>query len=338
MSDALGVVGEVAALARILPRLRGAQALVGPGDDAALIAAPDGRVLISTDVLVEGPDFRRAWSAPHELGWKAVATNLADVAAMGGTATGLLVALTAPPDTPVALLEGLADGMAEACRVLSPGVGVVGGDLTASPVLTVAVTVLGDLGGRSPVLRSGARPGDVIAYAGRLGLAAAALRLLFAVGEEDAAALAALRHERAGLLAEQLAPSPPVAAGPVAATAGATAMLDVSDGLLLDASRIASASGAVLDLDRRSLEAEAAAAMTASDLDRTSAPAAPPLDAEAALRLVLAGGEDHGMLACFPGEVPPGFRVLGRVREGAPAVLLDGEAVPGALGWDSFAG
>jgi thiamine-monophosphate kinase len=335
VSDDLATVGERAALARIVPRLAKAEALLGPGDDAAIVAAPDGRVLLSTDAMVEGPDFRRAWSSPGDLGWKAVATNLADIAAMGGRPTGLLVVLAAPGETPVRYLEAIADGMAAACERLSPGVGVVGGDLTRSPVLSLSVTVTGSLDGRPPVLRSGAQPGDVLAYSGRLGLAAAALRFLFAVGEEDEAGIADLRRGRPGLLAEQLAPRPPIGDGVVAAEAGATAMLDVSDGLLLDASRIAEASGVVLDLDGAALEgwADAVVAVTEAEGPATAAPRLGPHEA---LALVLGGGEDHGLLACFPGRVPESFRVLGVVRAGDPAVLIDGAPVDPA-GWDSFA-
>ena len=331
----LATVGERAALARIIPRLGRAQALLGPGDDAAVVAAPDGRVAVSTDSMVEGPDFRLAWSTPEELGRKAVATNLADIAAMGASPTGLVVALAAPGATPVAFLESIADGMAAACARLAPGIGVVGGDLTRSPTLTIAVTVLGDLGGRAPVLRSGARPGHTVAYAGRLGLAAAGLRLLFAVGEDDAVAIADLRRGAGDLLREQLAPEPPVAAGPVAALAGASAMLDVSDGLLLDAARIAESSGVVLDLDLCALQGRADEVVAAAD--GAGLPAAVPrIGPQEALRLVLGGGEDHGLLACFPDAVPEPFRAIGTVRPGAAAVLLSGERAP-ASGWDSFA-
>jgi thiamine-monophosphate kinase len=333
-SDDLASVGERAALARVIPRLSRAQALLGPGDDAAILAVPDGRVLLSTDAMVEGPDFRRAWSTPFELGWKAVATNLADIAAMGGRPTGLLVALGAPGSMPVSELEAIADGMAAACDRLQPGVGVVGGDLTRSPVLSLALTVTGSLDGREPVLRSGARPGDTIAYSGRLGFAAAALRFLFAAGEDDPVAIGELRRAKPGLLAEQLAPRPPIGDGVVAAQAGATAMLDVSDGLLLDATRIAEASGVALDLDGPALEDWAGAVVRVTDPDGlvTSAPRIGPHEA---LALVLGGGEDHGLLATFPGEPPAGFLRLGTVREGAPAVLIDGAPVD-PTGWDSF--
>ena len=188
--------------------------------------------------------------------------------------------------------------------------------------------MVGALDGSSAVTRSGARPGDVVAYAGRLGRAAAALRLLFD-REGDAAALDDLRRTMPELLAEQLAPSPPIAAGPAAARAGATAMLDVSDGLLLDASRLARASGVVLELAGEALRPDVDAVAAALDAD-----------AAAALELVLTGGEDHGLLACFPAgsALPPPFRRIGMVRAGPAAVLLDGsEPSVRRPGWDSFA-
>lgn len=320
-ADALGAVGEAATLARILPRLpEAAAALVGPGDDAAVIRAPDGRYVVTTDTMVHGPDFRLAWSTPYELGWKAAATNLADVAAMGAVPTALVVALAAPPETPVADLERLADGLRDACTALAPGCGVVGGDLSVSETLTIAVTALGDLEGRPPVLRSGARAGEVVAIAGRLGLAATALRRLFSEGvdadgvpDRDAAA----RIPRAAV-AEQLAPRPPIAAGPEAARAGATAMLDVSDGLAIDARRIASASGVAVDLD-----ADAVARVAGEGVE---------------LRQALTGGEDHALLATFPGEaaLPAGFVAIGAVTAGS-GLRVDGIPFEGRGGWDPSA-
>jgi thiamine-monophosphate kinase len=343
VTDDLATVGERAALARIIPRLRTRRrkpddVLLGPGDDAAILAAPDGRVLLSTDAMVEGPDFRLAWSSFHSIGFKAIATNLADIAAMGGRPTGLLVALAAPGDTLVSDLEELAAGMADACGRLTRGLGlpvveVVGGDLTRSAVLSVSVTVVGSLAGREAVLRSGARPGHSIGYSGRLGLAAAALRLLFATGEDDRAAIEELFARKHALLMTQLSPSPPIAAGIDAAEAGATAMLDVSDGLLLDATRIAEASGVILDLDPAVLDEYVDELLDAAQGRKLSVP---PPTREEALGLVLGGGEDHGLLACFPGEPPEGFRRLGTVRQGAPAVLIGSEPVDPS-GWDSFA-
>ncbi|GAA2461641.1 thiamine-phosphate kinase [Agromyces soli] len=325
MEDALsaaasiGRLGEDAVLARVLPRLApGESALLGAGDDAAVVAAADGRFVVTTDLMVHGPDFRLAWSTPFELGWKAAATNLTDVAAMGARPTALTVAIAAPPELDVAVLEGIADGLREALAILAPGAGVVGGDLSVSTVLTLAVTAFGDLEGRAPVLRSGARVGDVLAHAGVRGDAARGLALLFdeardATGEPDASLAALLRRREPELLAAQLAPQPPVAAGVDAAVAGATAMLDVSDGLARDARRIAVASGVGLDFDGGALGPDP--------------------------RLALAGAEDHGLLATFPAGavLPAPFEAIGRVVDAPGRLSLDGEPVE-ALGWDPYSG
>lgn len=332
--DSLGSVGERAALARIIPRLPvGSATVLGPGDDAAVIAVAGGRSVLTTDVMVEGPDFRAAWSSPDDLGRKAVATNLADLAAMGAAPVALLMALAVPASTSVAELESFADGVAAACGELAPGCGVVGGDLTVAPTFTIAVTALGDLQGRQPVRRDGARAGDVLAYSGRLGLAGAALRLLFTeavdeAGRPDRELAATVRARYPAALAAQLAPRPPIGDGPLAASTGATAMLDVSDGLLIDAGRIASASGVVLDLDGDALGEHAAAV----------AEALPPVVGDP-MRFVVSGGEDHGLLACFPpgAVLPGGFRRIGAVRAGDSTVLIDGASPPtGRDGWDSF--
>ncbi|MGC1212354.1 MAG: AIR synthase related protein, partial [Micromonospora sp.] len=155
-------VGEFGLIDRVTARLTyGESCLLGPGDDGAVVAAPDRRVVASTDVLVDGRHFRRDWSTARDIGHRAAAANLADIAAMGATPTALLVALCMPPELETRWAEELADGLgAEAALV---GAGVVGGDMSASPTLTIAVTALGDLAGRPPVVRSGARPGDVVA-------------------------------------------------------------------------------------------------------------------------------------------------------------------------------
>ncbi|MDQ0892678.1 thiamine-phosphate kinase [Agromyces ramosus] len=312
-------LGEDAVLARILPRLRpGDAAILGAGDDAALVHAADGRFVVTTDLMVHGPDFRLAWSTPFELGWKAAATNLTDVAAMGARPTALVVAIAAPPSTDVSVLEGIADGLREGLAALAPGAGVVGGDLSASPVLTLAVTAFGDLAGRSPVLRSGARAGDVVAHAGVRGDAARGLALLFAeatdaTGEPDAALADDLRSRHPELVRAQLAPAPPVAAGVVAALAGATAMLDVSDGLARDARRIAEASGVGIDFDGGALGPDA--------------------------RIALAGAEDHGLLATFPPDtsVPEPFMTIGLVTAASGVLSVDGRPID-TLGWDPYSG
>jgi thiamine-monophosphate kinase len=311
INDTLEAVGEGAVLGRIFPRLPAAASeLVGPGDDAAVVTAPDGRYVVTTDMMVHGPDFRLAWSTPHDLGWKAAASNLSDIAAMGASPTALVVAIAAPADSPVSLLEGIADGLRDACAALAPGCGVVGGDLSVSGTLTIAVTALGDLEGREPVLRSGARIGDVVAVAGALGEAAAALRLLFrdavdGAGHPDPRLAESLRS-RTG---PQLAPTPPISAGRAAAIAGATAMLDLSDGLAIDSGRLARASGVGIDFDSMLLGDDPATAM--------------------------AGGEDHSLLATFPPDaaLPAPFRRIGVCV--ASGIAVDGEAYD-PVGWDPY--
>ena len=318
MDPTVGELSEGRILRRILERLGESNALVGPGDDAAVIAAADGRVVATVDTLVHGPDFRLAWSNAFDLGYKAAAVNLADVAAMGATPTALLVALAMPDATRLSFVTGIADGLRAACRDLAPGCRVEGGDLTVSDTLTIAVTALGALAGRSPVLRSGAEPGDLVAVAGELGRAARGLDILFerftdAAGHPIPVDESLLDHAELADLAAQLRPSPPVWLGPEAADAGATAMMDVSDGLVLDASRMAAASEVTIALESAALGSDVASA--------------------------LAGGEDHALLATFPADrpLPHGFVRVGVVQaRGQDAVLVDGRAHDGRGGWDPY--
>ena len=313
-ADSVRVVGEFGVIARVVAAAgTAAAAEVGPGDDAAVVRAPDGRVVATTDVLVEGRHFRRDWSSPEDVGHKAAAANLADVAAMGARATALLVGVACPPQTSTTWLEGVAAGLAAECAPL--GAAVVGGDTVAaapgSDGVVLSVTALGDLGGRSPVLRSGARAGDVVALAGRLGWSACGLAVLRRGFTSPLAAVAA--HRR---------PEPPYAAGPAAADAGATAMCDVSDGLLADAGHIARASGVDVDLDR--------AAVVRACLE----PRGPLQQVAAALGAdplawVLTGGEDHALLATLPpgAALPHGWTAIGVVRTARhdPGVFVSGE-------------
>ena len=167
-------LGEAGLLAVITPLLPASPVqVVGNGDDCAVLAAPDGRYVVSTDVLVEGHHFRTDWSGPEQVGRRAAAQNLADAAAMGARSVALVVSLVLPGDTPVSWVEGLARGLGEECR--KAGAGVVGGDLSAGESIVIAVTVHGDLEGREPVLRSGAprgprrRPGPERGRAGAAG-------------------------------------------------------------------------------------------------------------------------------------------------------------------------
>lgn len=313
-------MSEAEVLAAIFPRLpESMHTQLGPGDDAAVLAAPDGRYVVTTDMMIEGPDFRRAWSSAHDLGWKAAATNLADVAAMGAVPTALVVSIAVPATTMLAELISLADGLREACAELAPGCGVVGGDLSTSDTFTISVTAFGNLEGRAPVTRSGARSGDVLAVAGSLGDAGLGLDLLFADLMADTAF--------APLISAQLAPAPPIALGAQAALAGATAGMDVSDGLVLDASRLAGASGVVVDLDS-----------VAIDRICERMPARELLDGDQIRGAVLYSGESHALLFTFgpTTELPAGFTQIGQITSGEPGVVcLDG--VPLEIrGWNPY--
>jgi thiamine-monophosphate kinase len=311
--------------------------LVGIGDDAAVLAVPDGRVVATTDFLLEGRHFRRDWAGAADVGHKAAARSLADVAAMGAEPSALLVALAAPPDLPVSWARELAEGLAAECA--RAGASVIGGDTARADYVILAVTGLGDLAGRNPVLRSGAHPGDLVAVAGPLGHAAAGLALLTAGITDDP------------LVREHLRPAPPYDAGPEAAGLGATAMIDVSDGLLADLGHVAKASGVRIDLDSAALRPDgqlgpddqlvtAARAVRGADrhvsggrTERVARPGYPdPLD------WVLTGGEDHSLAATFPAgtRLPPRWRVIGSAGPGE-GVVVDGQPRALAPGWDHFA-
>lgn len=271
-----------------------------------MVTAADGRVVASVDVLVDGVHFRTDWASGEQIGRRAALASMADIAAMGAVPTALLVGLTAPAGIAEDFVLGIGRGLdAEADAV---GAGLVGGDLTRSDVLTISVTVLGDLRGAAPVTRSGARPGQVVAVAGRLGWAAAGLTVLSRGFRSPAAIVGAYR-----------VPEPPLAQGPVAAAAGAGAMIDVSDGLLADLGHIAHASGVSIDVRTAQLPVAPRLVEVASALGRDP------------LEWVLTGGDDHALVATFaPDAVPDGWTVIGTVTSTAPA--LDSDAVDASVG------
>ena len=307
----LGEFGLIEAIAAALPR--GDRTVVGIGDDAAVLTAPDSRVVATTDLLVEGRHFRRDWSSAADIGAKAAAQNLADVAAMGAVPVALLVGFAAPGDLAITWARELVAGIAAECA--RAGATVAGGDVSGAESVVLAVTALGDLAGRDPVTRAGARPGDVLAYAGVLGESAAGLALLEAGLTRPAPLIAA--HRR---------PAPPYHAGPEAAGLGATAMIDVSDGLLADAGHLARASGVQVAIDTGLFPGNPALTAAATALGRPGV-----------LDWVLTGGEDHALAATFPArrELPGYWTVIGQVREGQ-GVLVDGNAVTGRAGWKHF--
>jgi thiamine-monophosphate kinase len=306
-------LGEFALVDRLVSgRSRPAAVALGPGDDAAVVLAGDGRTVVSTDMLVQGRHFRLDWSAPRQVGRKAVAQNAADIEAMGARPTAFVVALGLPADTPVAAVTELTDGMWDEAGPL--GAGIVGGDLVRCPQWVVSVTALGDLGGRAPVRRAGARAGSVLAVAGELGRSAAGYALL----DNGIGGFDELRDRH-------LVPEPPYGQGPRAADAGATAMIDVSDGLVADLRHIAEASGVGIDVLTDGLAADRIAVADAADalgVDPWS--------------WLLGGGEDHALVAVFPGPPPTGWRVIGRVLDGPARVLVDGRPWHGNAGWQSF--
>lgn len=228
------VTREFAFIDRLVARLPGPPAgEVWAGDDCAVLAA--GR-LVAVDTVVDGTHFDLRWCTAADAAWKAVAVNVSDVAAMGGDPEVIVAAVTVPPDRP-GVADGVADGLVAACAEL--GVDLVGGDTTSGPVLTITVTILGSVPeGAGPVLRSGARPGDHVFVTGPLGLAASALDALL-VGRQPPSPEAAARLHR---------PQPRVVEGRAARRAGATAMIDVSDGLSADLGHLCDASGLGVDV------------------------------------------------------------------------------------------
>jgi thiamine-monophosphate kinase len=312
----LADVGEFELIAALEPIfVQGEQVLVGPGDDAAVLRVKSGHVVVSTDLMVENLHFRRDWVDAADVGARAAAQNLSDINAMGGTATSLTVGLAAPGDLPVRWVLDFARGFAEECAKV--GASVVGGDLSRADQVVVAVTVLGACT-VAPVVRSGAEPGDVVALVGRQGWAAGGLAVLGRGFRSPRVLVEAYRR-----------PEPPYAEGPVAAAAGATAMIDVSDGLLADARHIAEDSGVSIDIRTEAFE-------LAEPLHAVGgALGADPL------QFVLGGGDDHPLLACFASkkDVPKGWTVIGSVSDAGaegPRVTVDGGEYDGPTGWTHF--
>jgi thiamine-monophosphate kinase len=290
--------GEFALIARLAPHLAAAGdgLVVGPGDDAAVVDLDGVQVVITVDVLVEHVHFSRDLSSLEDVGWKAIAVNVSDVAAMGARPRAAVVGLTRPPSLAVGAVESLYAGMAQACARWD--VGLVGGDTVRGDVLSLAVTALGTSPG-PPVRRSGARPGDRLVLVGALGVAAAALALHHAGAVPPAALLD--RHRRPQALVE---------AGSVLRARGATAMIDISDGLGADCAHLCRASGIGARLDATALPLGAAVADAAVRLGLD------PLD------LACGGGEDFALLATMPaGGAEAAAREAG-AAEGVPGVVV----------------
>jgi thiamine-monophosphate kinase len=312
----VGELGEFGIIARITARLGvppgpGSGVELGPGDDAAIVSAPGGRIVATTDMLIEGRHFRRDWSPPYDIGRKAAAQNLADVVAMGARPTALLFGFGVPPETTTGWVDALCDGLRDECAEV--GASVAGGDVVRSGTVLLAVTALGALDGPA-ITRSGARPGDAVAVCGRLGYAAAGYELLSRGWRETGEP--AESAESAEFVGAHRRPRPPYAAALRARELGATAMLDVSDGLVQDLGHLANAGGVRVEIDGAAVPG-------------------PPVPE--GLRLALTGGEDHAFAATFPQgtALPAEWKVIGRVSAGTPAVTVDGCSYE-AGGWDHF--
>lgn len=294
-------MGEFGLIKRVISGLPAAESTVlGPGDDAAVVATTDGRVVVSTDLLVENRHFRRDWSTANDVGHKAAARSFADIAAMGAVPTALLVGLAVPGGLDVDWVDGLLAGLREECGEV--GAAVVGGDVTAADVVTLGVTALGDLQGRQPVRLDGAQVGNVVAVTGRLGWAAAGFAVLGRGFRSPVQVVSA--HRR---------PQPPYQEGPRAAQLGASALTDVSDGLIADLGHIAEGSGVRIDLSVSRLRVptklrEVGAALNVDPVV-----------------WMLTGGDDYALAGTFPDtvELPDSWEVIGTVAEGE-GVRVDG--------------
>ncbi len=310
----LGEFGLIAKIAEIVSATApGEDVLLGPGDDAAVLRVRKGHVVVSTDVMVEGRHFRRDWVDAVDVGRRAAAQNLSDINAMGGRAQWLTVGLATPADLPALWALDFTRGFAEECARV--GAGLVGGDVTRGDQLVISVTVIGACT-VSPVVRSGARPGDVLALCGRQGWSAGGLAVLGRGFRSPRVLVEAYRR-----------PEPPYAAGPLAAEAGATSMIDVSDGLLAEAAHLADDSGVTIDVETSAFE------IPEPLLAVGQATGADPL------QFILGGGEDHPLLATFPPDValPEGFVRIGSVGARSDlAVTVDGGVYDGPTGWTHF--
>lgn len=290
------------------------------GDDAAVLfpAEPNTRTVAATDMMVENRHFRRDWSTPSEIGQKAILRNFADIEAMGARPIASLLAISAPSDTPVAFVRGIAEGIAE--RSAQYNAELVGGDLTRGREITLTVTAIGSLGGNRPALTlDGAKVGQKVVAHGKIGWSAAGLALLERFGR----ALPSEYDMLWPLIDAHCNPWLKPGRGVIARATGATAMTDNSDGLVPDLSTIARRSGVRIDLDYGAVRPD-------------------PLLVQAGVLLkqdpwkwVLTGGEDHTLVATTGKDAPSGFRTIGEVKKGEK-VTLAGKRSNYDQGWESF--
>ena len=311
----VGELGETALIARIADRLdapRGGE--VWSGDDAAVVASSERGMVLTTDMIVEGVDFELATFLPADIGWKAIAVNLSDVAAMGGIPRRVLVSLSLRADIRLDVFDGMLTGMLECCRAFD--VDLVGGDLSTATEVVVGVTAVGEPPPGGAVLRSGARPGDVIGVTGCLGGAAAGLAALRSGAHRPTDVSSAVSRQRR--------PMPRVREGPAVAAAGATAMIDISDGLAVDLWRMMDASGTGCRISPDAIPLDPSVG------DPLAPHATLGLDP---LELALTGGEDFELLFAIPADswdrAAAGVSVLGTPITRIGEVTADAERTIG---------
>ena len=310
-------IGEFGLISAIAQRIGVADPKIVPvgiGDDSAVITNSKSEIVACLDMLSEGVHFRNDWSTGKHVGLKAAAQNFADICAMGATPTSLLVGLAIPSTTTVEWVMDFFEGLLEEAAKVNAH--IVGGDVVRSDTITISVTALGEILGDGPILRSGAKVHDVVAYAGKLGYSAAGLLCLNR----------GFRSPRA-LVNAHRCPEPPYEMAREALQAHS--MIDVSDGLIADLGHIAAASGVQIQLDTDLIKVPA---------DLQEAAAAFGGDA---MQWLLFGGEDHAFVATFPDAlaVPNDWSIIGHVVPGEPSVLIDGQLHTGhgGHGWDHFA-
>ncbi|HET7454088.1 MAG TPA: thiamine-phosphate kinase [Solirubrobacterales bacterium] len=326
-------MGEFELLAKLRKRLppAGPRVRLGSGDDAA-VTVPGGATATSVDAIVDGVHFRRDEAPASAIGRKALATALSDLAAMGGEAGEAYVVLGAPPDLDEEEFEALLDGLLGLAA--ETGTTLAGGDLTRAPALTLAVTVVGHARSADDLIpRSGAGPGDLLVVTGELGGAGAGRLLLERPGLAEGLAEATADRLRA----RQLDPAPRLRSGRALAGAGATAMIDLSDGLAGDALHVARASGVALEIEAESLPLAKGVAEVAAAAGRDP------------LELAVSSGEDYELLAALPPErlaaastaigeaAETTLTPIGQVAEGEGVELrLPGGGLLESRGYDHF--
>jgi thiamine-monophosphate kinase len=332
----VGDLGELALIERINRRVGSPprRVVIGIGDDTAAVRLTAGTLaLMTTDAMVEDVHFRRRSSSAADVGWKALAINASDIASMGGAPTAAMVSLVLPPTLEARWVDDLYEGLIEAARAFD--IAIVGGNLAQGPSIVIDVGLLGEVAEDRVISRAHARPGDLVAVTGTLGRAAAGLIAL----EHDS--LPAVGSEAASAIQAQRRPQPRLAAGRALAASGAVrAMIDLSDGLALDLSRLCDASAVGVRIDATRLPIDAAVQTVARFAGRDL------------VDLAIAGGEDYELLFAIPPEaerqvmdalaaVEVSATVIGTMlsSEHGRTIVVDGAEVPlEARGWTHFGG